>query len=181
MSDLNYLEKKLHFLQKGEANMIEFYHLSVKYNLIKSDLESDHSEKFALITSHAESYDLLVDEALLNGDNLFKFNQFFAQEIKSIEISTQSSGMPLDQFDKLMDFLLKVIEVKRDLEKSIELLSGNLRGLKEKRENLEKILINVSNVQRPKSKEIEQPKTEIKEKNTKINGIMITALLLALF
>ena len=164
MSDINYLENKLHNMKTGLENMMFFYNLEEKYDKLKIQLEvidnEDIKKEYETLQNYSTDYDIYEKNIKKYSYDLYKFNNFFAEQIKNIhsnEYLDQKSDA-MDKFDKVLMLSVRLIELKVDLEKCLENLKENFENLKKLGIDLENTLLNLGEVVEKKVIEVEKEK-----------------------
>lgn len=171
MSDMNYLENKIHKMQPGIEKMMLFYNLEEKFSKLKIQLTVTKDEKirgeFKELTNYSEDYDIYEKNIKKYSYDLYKFNDFFAAQIKNINQDPFSGnqGDSVDQFDKVLMLSVRLIEIKVDLEKCLENLKEDFENLQTLGFDIEKTILNLGEKVEKQVIEIEKEKIA-KDKGT---------------
>lgn len=151
LSDLVFIHDKVTQLRSTEEDMLKFYGLSKQFFDIKiqSSKYQELDKKFDLYFKQINGYTLSFDDQIkkinASAADLFKLNDFFSYEIDQLEHSNTTNKIVgvLDKFDKVLNLIVKLIELKIDIENSIEVIKSSLMEIKHLRIKIEEELLNV--------------------------------------
>lgn len=151
LSDLVFIHDKVTQLRSTEEDMLKFYRLSKQFFDIKmqSSKYQELDKKFDLYFKQISGYTLSFDDQIkkinASSADLFKLNDFFSYDIDQLEQSntTNKAMGVLDKVDQVLNLTVKLIELKIDMENSIEVIKSSLMEIKHLRIKIEEEMLNV--------------------------------------
>lgn len=170
MNEINYFQRKVHLIKSGENEMVGFFKKEQTYAKLKTQSalmdQEDIKDNWTLIASLSEEYNQMVKDIYRHSYELYKFNVFFANQIKQINNSgsTQGEENTVNKFDQVLMFSIRLIEVKVDIEKAIAELKTCFQTIKTISFKVEQILMDLEQIIRKREIEIREEEEALLEK-----------------
>lgn len=153
--DLNYFKAKTDTLSSTEQEMLRFYGYQFKYYQLKSDsnayLSTDGdliNQQFEIIKKINTEFDIDVKNILAGAFDLSRLNEYFQTEINALAAVGYQDRLvnALDKFDKVVMFVVRLVEIKMDIQKSMAETERSLLNCKTYRMDIEKAMMTVQKV-----------------------------------
>lgn len=153
--DLGYFDAKVKTLGASEQKMLRFYGYQYKYYQLKADsnayLSSNGDEinaQFDKVQKIHAHFDAEVNNIVSGAFDLSRLNDYFQTEISALaDVGYQDRlTNALDKFDKVVMFVVRLIEIKMDIQKSISQAQKSLINCKSFRMDIEEAMMTVQNI-----------------------------------
>lgn len=153
--DLNYFKAKTDTLSSTEQEMLRFYGYQFKYYQLKSDSNAYMTTDGDLINQQFDigkkinaEFDIDVKNILAGAFDLARLNEYFQTEINALAAVGYQDRLvnALDKFDKVVMFVVRLVEIKMDIQKSMAETERSLLNCKTYRMDIEKAMMTVQKV-----------------------------------
>ncbi len=134
--------------------MMTFYGFEYKYYSVRekiSEMDEDDRSHYKLpielkeqeLNEISELFQDDVKYILSNSYDFFQLQEFFEQEIKEIERTDNNNDLmnALSKFDKILMLTVRLLELKGDLETSIQNMKEFLKKLITHRKQVERVIL----------------------------------------
>ena len=151
LQDLVFIHDKIHMIHTSENDMLSFYGLDEKYYEVSTKAAEYRArdEKFDFYFKDINNYTLKfndrVKEIGVASSDLFKLNSFFEKEIEGFGENNHASEIinVLDKLDKALMMLVRLTDLKTDIENTISVIRNSSMELKELKLQIESDINNM--------------------------------------
>lgn len=177
--DLEYLNGKVQLLKAGEMEMIKFYNLEMTYVKAKLDsmpfmLDPENKQRFNYywkdIKRASQKFEIDVKILLANSYDLTRLVEIFGSQMEALGDSKFNGSVIsiIEVFDQVVMMIIRLIEVKVDLEKSLLDTLASLNNLMPRKAELIETFANINRVV-----------LDLQAKKAMLNSASLFSLLLA--
>lgn len=145
-SELDKLYLKVNNIKTGFLNVLNFYSAHDAYNKVKTSAESYSKEDpkyldhFKVINDIVLNFGVQHETLVTSAKNLYSLTEYFIDKLTKLKniLGTGTFKDVLNDFDKAIQSLIKLIEMKLNIEVALKNIKDSLTNMKEYKDPLDK-------------------------------------------